>query len=52
MKLGPVTRLDKKNIKTSDKFDCDVSCPQIVTSTSFFQFLANLEQSGTRKMNL
>ena len=38
MKLGPVTKLDKRN-KT---------CWQIVTSLSFFGFLTNLEQSRDR----
>ena len=39
MKLGPVTKLDKRNKTTSKKF---------MTSLSFFGFLANLEQSGGR----
>ena len=46
MKLGPVTKLDKRN-KTSKKFD-EKSCRKIVTSLSFFGFLVNLEQSGGR----
>ena len=36
MKLGPVTTLDKRN---------DDVCQEIVTSLSFFGFLANFEQS-------
>ena len=45
MKLRPVTKLDKRNKTTSKKFDDDVMS-EIVTSLSFFGFLANLEQSG------
>ena len=41
MKLGPVTKLEKKKIMMT-------SCQQIVISLSFFQFLANLEQSGSQ----
>ena len=47
MKLGPVTKLDRKN-KTASKIDDDVmslNCDVIVT---FFQFMANLEQFGSR----
>ena len=47
MKLGPVTKLDKRNKTTSKKFDDD-ACRKIVTSLSFFGFLANLEQSKGR----
>ena len=42
MKLGPVTKLDKRNKIKSKKYY------KIVTSLSFFGFLANLEQSGGR----
>ena len=35
MKLGKVTKLDKKNRATSKKFDDDIM-PQIVMSLSFF----------------
>ena len=45
MKLGPVTKFDKRNKRTSKKFDVDV-CRKIMTSLSFLGFLANLEQSG------
>ena len=38
MKLGPVTKLDKRNKATS----------QIVTSLLFFQFMAILEESRSR----
>ena len=44
MKLGPVTKLDKRNKTTSKKLTL-TSCRKIVTSLSFFRFLANLEQS-------
>ena len=47
MKLGPVTKLDKRNKTTSTKFDVDV-LPENLTSLSFFGFLTNLEQSGGR----
>ena len=43
MKLGPVPKLDKRNLATSNKFDDDfmsANCNVIV----FFQFMANLEQ--------
>ena len=46
MKLGPVTKLDKRNKKTSKKFGDDVMS-KIMTSLLFFQFMANLEQSGS-----
>ena len=39
MKLGRVTKLDKKNKTTSKNF---------LTSLQFFQFMANLEHSGSR----
>ena len=45
MKLGPVTKLDKRNKTTSKKLTL-TSCQKIVTSLSFLEFLANLEQSG------
>ena len=44
MKFGPVTKIDKRNTVRSKKFDeLDVK-----TSLSFFRFIANLEQSGSR----
>ena len=39
MKLEPVTKIDKKN-KTTSKNLMMMSCWQIVTSLSFFQFMA------------
>ena len=45
MKVGPVTKLDKENKTKSLTM---TSCRKIVTSLSFFQFRANLEQSGSR----
>ena len=47
MKLGPGTKLDKKNKKTQKKID-DTSYRQSLTSLSFFQFMANLESAGSR----
>ena len=47
MKLGAVTKLDKRNKPTSKNFDNDVisgNCDVL----SFFKFLANLEQPGDR----
>ena len=41
MKLEPATKLDKRN-ETSKKIDDDVM------SGTFFQFMVNLEQSGSR----
>ena len=44
MKLGPTTKLDKRNKTTSKNFDVCVmltNCDVI----AFFQFLTNLEQS-------
>ena len=46
MKLGPATKLDKRNKTTSKKFDegiMSASCHVIV-----IKFLDNLEQSGSR----
>ena len=46
MKLGSVTKLDKRN---KEKQNLTLtSCRKIMTSLSFFRFLANLEQSGGR----
>ena len=45
MKLGPVTKLDKRN-KTTSKNMTLTSCRKIMTPLSFFGFLANLKQSG------
>ena len=45
MKLGPVTKFNKKKKHSHvKKIDDDVML-EIVTSLSFFQFTANLEQS-------
>ena len=46
MKLGTITKLDKKN-KTVVKKMTMTSCQKIVTSLLFFEFTANLEQYGT-----
>ena len=45
MKLGPVTKPDKRNTTTSKHLTM-TSCWQIVTSLSFFQFMANLQSFG------
>ena len=47
MKLGLGTKLDKRN-KTVPKKLTMTSCWQIVTSLSFFWFMANLELFGSR----
>ena len=46
MKLGTITKLDKKN-KTVVKKLTMTSCQKIVTSLLFFEFTTNLEQYGT-----
>ena len=47
MKLGPVTKLDKRNKTTLKKFAYDIMLENL-TSLPFFQFTDNLEQSGSR----
>ena len=47
MKLGPVTKFDKRK-KTTSKNLTMTSCREIVTSSSIIGFLANLEQSVGR----
>ena len=47
IKLGPVTKLGKQKTATSKTFAI-ISCQQTFTSLSFFRFMANLEQSGSR----
>ena len=47
MKLGPVTKFDKRNKTTSKKLTM-TSCQKIVMSLLFFWFLAKLEQSRYR----
>ena len=44
MKLGPVTKLDKRNTSTPKKC-VDTSCRQILTSLFFLQITANLQPS-------
>ena len=51
MKLEPVTQLDKK-IKQGQKNLTMTSCRKIVTSLLFFQFTTNLEQSGSRILDV
>ena len=47
MKLGPVTKINKKNMTTSKKKMTMTSCRQIVTLLSFSRFMANMERSGS-----
>ena len=47
MKLGTVTKLDKRNTAASKNLTI-TSCRQTVTSLSFFRFIANLEPCGSR----
>ena len=44
---GPVTKLDKKDTTISKKSD-DGVISEFVTSLSFFEFMANLKQFGSR----
>ena len=46
MKLGPVTKLDKRNRKMLTMLTM-TSCRQIVTLLKYFRFMANLEQFGS-----
>ena len=48
MEVGLVTKLDKRNKTTSKKRFTMTSFPKIATLFSFFQFLGNLEQFGSR----
>ena len=45
MKLGPVTKVDKRNKVTLKRLKI-TPCRKFVMSLSFFQFMANLKQSG------
>ena len=47
MKLGLVTKLDKRKETKSKKFENDFMS-EIVTPLPFFQFTTNLEQCGSR----
>ena len=47
MKLGPVTKLDKRNMITL-KNSTMMSSQQTVTSLSFFNFMARFQPSGSR----
>ena len=44
MKLGPVIKPDKRN-KTRSKQSTMASCRQIISSSAFFLFMADSEQS-------
>ena len=50
IKPGSVTKLDRRN-KIISKFFKMTSCWKIITSFSFFQYTANLDQSGSRIPN-
>ena len=50
MKLGPVTKLEKKNTAISKKYD-DGVISEFVTLLSFFGFMANLQQFGSRSQD-
>ena len=47
MKLGPVTKLDKRS-KTGSKKLSMTTCQQIEMSLSFFRFMTNLEKCESR----
>ena len=47
VKLGPVTKLDKRNMETSKNLSM-TSCQQIVTSFLSFKFIANLGKFGSQ----
>ena len=47
MKIGQVTKLDKRKQMMSKKVD-DTSWREIMTSLSYLQFMASLEQFGSR----
>ena len=47
MKLGPVTKLDKKNTTMSKKIDDDFVSANM-TSLSVFRLMVNLKQFGSR----
>ena len=50
MRLGPVTKLYKRNKKTPKYFDDDIMLENCVIIV-FFIFMANLEQSRSRIQN-
>ena len=50
MKLGPVTKINKRNTARSKKLTL-TPCRQIAMSLSFFQFMTSLEQSGSLILN-
>ena len=51
MKLRPVTKLDKKNKKTSKKLTMP-SCRQVMMSLSFFRFFRLLQKLQTKLKSL
>ena len=51
MKLEPVTKIDKRNKITSKNLTV-TSCQQVLTSLLFFQFMATMEQSRSRILDV
>ena len=49
MKIGSVTKRDKRNTATSKNVTMTSSKKNMI-SLSFFQFMANLEQSGSQNL--
>ena len=48
MKIGPVTKIDKRNKTTSKKIDDNAMLINRDVIAIFFRFMANLEQPGRR----
>ena len=48
MKLGSATKLDKRNTALSKTFDDDLASANYDVMVIFFQFMVDLEQSGTQ----
>ena len=51
MKLESVTKIDKRNRKTSKTFDDDIISVNSDIIVIFFRFMTNVEQSGRRIPN-
>ena len=48
MKLGPVTKLDNRNITMIKEFSDDMSFQQIERPLSFFKLMTNMQPSKSR----
>ena len=48
MKLGPVTKLDNRNITMIKEFSDDMSFQQIERPLSFFKLMTNIQPSKSR----